>query len=233
MISLKPNSGEHTSLQGSYVDPAPPNWANDMKPGDQRTENLANIVFLKKKAGEDLDNIEKVAEGLSRTTKPHRGAKTHRGWVASVGFGRSKVGTPPRGLHGETPPRVLGGFCPPSSLEWNDDVNEEQGGSESLPTIAGDGSVQTSDVKDDSIVTNTEENEWDRLLRVRWEKYQSEEEAALGRGKRLRKAVSYKESFAPIPSDALSESGNEEDEPEPEYTPAGRALKAKLYVNMF
>uniref|UniRef100_A0A1D1YFN8 CHD3-type chromatin-remodeling factor PICKLE n=1 Tax=Anthurium amnicola TaxID=1678845 RepID=A0A1D1YFN8_9ARAE len=114
------------------------------------------------------------------------------------------------------------------SLEWNDDLTEEQGGGESLPNIVGDGGVQTSDAKEDNLVTNTEENEWDRLLRVRWEKYQSEEEAALGRGKRLRKAVSYKESFATIPCDALSESGNEEDEPEPEYTPAGRAFKAKF-----
>lgn len=39
----------------------------------------------------------------------------------------------------------------------------------------------------------------------RWEKYQSEEEAALGRGKRLRKAVSYREAYAPHPSETLSE----------------------------
>ncbi|RVX02776.1 Protein chromatin remodeling 4 [Vitis vinifera] len=68
---------------------------------------------------------------------------------------------------------------------------------------------------------------------VRWEKYQSEEEAALGRGKRQRKAVSYREAYAPHPSETLSESGGEEDrepepEPEREYTPAGRALKAKF-----
>ncbi|RWV95172.1 hypothetical protein GW17_00042219 [Ensete ventricosum] len=61
----------------------------------------------------------------------------------------------------------------------------------------------------------------------RWEKYQLEEEAALGRGKRLRKAVSYKESFASIPSETISESGNEEEEPEHEYTHSGRALKEK------
>lgn len=40
---------------------------------------------------------------------------------------------------------------------------------------------------------------------VRWEKYQSEEEAALGRGKRQRKAVSYREAYAPHPSETLSE----------------------------
>lgn len=39
----------------------------------------------------------------------------------------------------------------------------------------------------------------------RWEKYQNEEEAALGRGKRLRKAISYKEAFAVVSNDALSE----------------------------
>ena len=39
----------------------------------------------------------------------------------------------------------------------------------------------------------------------RWEKYQSEEEAALGRGKRQRKAVSYREAYAPHPSETLSE----------------------------
>lgn len=39
----------------------------------------------------------------------------------------------------------------------------------------------------------------------RWEKYQVEEEAALGRGKRQRKAVSYREAYAPHPSETLSE----------------------------
>lgn len=39
----------------------------------------------------------------------------------------------------------------------------------------------------------------------RWEKYQVEEEALLGRGKRQRKAVSYRETFASIPAEALSE----------------------------
>lgn len=42
-------------------------------------------------------------------------------------------------------------------------------------------------------------------LGYRWEKYQNEEEAALGRGKRLRKAVSYREAYAPHPSETLSE----------------------------
>ncbi|KAM1773964.1 hypothetical protein ACFX12_043392 [Malus domestica] len=42
----------------------------------------------------------------------------------------------------------------------------------------------------------------------RWEKYQSEEEAALGRGKRLRKAVSYREAYATHPTETLSECEN-------------------------
>jgi hypothetical protein len=43
------------------------------------------------------------------------------------------------------------------------------------------------------------------LSHLRWEQYQTEEEASLGRGKRLRKAVSYRETFATIPNEALSE----------------------------
>jgi len=39
----------------------------------------------------------------------------------------------------------------------------------------------------------------------RWEKYQSEEEAALGRGKRVRKAVSYREAYAAHPSEMANE----------------------------
>lgn len=39
----------------------------------------------------------------------------------------------------------------------------------------------------------------------RWEKYQSEEEAALGRGKRVRKAISYKEAYAPQPTETLNQ----------------------------
>ncbi|XP_037493790.1 protein CHROMATIN REMODELING 4 isoform X2 [Jatropha curcas] len=117
------------------------------------------------------------------------------------------------------------------SVEWNDETTEEQVGAESPSVMADDVSGQNPERKEDPI-TVTEENEWDRLLRSRWEKYQNEEEAALGRGKRLRKAVSYREAYAPHPSETLSESaGEEEREPEPEpereYTPAGRALKMK------
>ncbi|CBI27197.3 unnamed protein product, partial [Vitis vinifera] len=118
------------------------------------------------------------------------------------------------------------------SLEWNDEPTDEQGGTELPPVVTDDVSAQNSERKEDNLV-GTEENEWDKLLRIRWEKYQSEEEAALGRGKRQRKAVSYREAYAPHPSETLSESGGEEDrepepEPEREYTPAGRALKAKF-----
>ncbi|XP_058072116.1 protein CHROMATIN REMODELING 4 isoform X2 [Magnolia sinica] len=116
------------------------------------------------------------------------------------------------------------------SVEWNDEPTEEQGGTELLPSMTSDVCAQSSEKKEDHTISSNEENEWDRLLRVRWEKYQSEEEAALGRGKRLRKAVSYREAFVPIPSEALIETCNEEEpepELEPEYTPAGRALKAK------
>ncbi|KAK6240336.1 hypothetical protein SCA6_005725 [Theobroma cacao] len=118
------------------------------------------------------------------------------------------------------------------SVEWNDETTDEAGGGESPPAVADDTSVQSSEKKEDNVLNNTEENEWDKLLRVRWEKYQSEEEAALGRGKRQRKAVSYREAYAPHPNETMSESGGEEErepeaEPEREYTPAGRALKAK------
>ncbi|KAL6992157.1 DNA helicase [Sarracenia purpurea var. burkii] len=121
------------------------------------------------------------------------------------------------------------------SLEWNDEPTEAQGEVESPPVVADDSCAQNFDKQEDIPSSGTEENEWDRLLRVRWEKYQNEEEAALGRGKRQRKAVSYREAYAPHLSERLSESGLEnepepepEPEPEREYTSAGRALKAKF-----
>ncbi|XP_022725940.1 protein CHROMATIN REMODELING 4-like isoform X2 [Durio zibethinus] len=118
------------------------------------------------------------------------------------------------------------------SMEWNDEATDEPGGGESPSAVADDISVQNSERKEDNVLNGTEENEWDKLLRVRWEKYQIEEEAALGRGKRQRKAVSYREAYAPHPNETMSESGGEEErepqaEPEREYTPGGRALKAK------
>ncbi|KAL4567790.1 hypothetical protein LXL04_023384 [Taraxacum kok-saghyz] len=115
------------------------------------------------------------------------------------------------------------------SLDWNEEATEEQGGTEAPPSTIIDG-TQNSEKKEDDLDEN--ENEWDRLLRVRWEKYQSEEEAALGRGKRVRKAVSYREAYPLLPSDPPpnQNGGDEEPEPEPEreYTPAGKALKLKF-----
>ncbi|KAK4748079.1 hypothetical protein SAY87_014665 [Trapa incisa] len=118
------------------------------------------------------------------------------------------------------------------SLEWNDDLVEEPGGESPPVETNGVGASNSSNKKDENASHAPEENEWDKLLRVRWEKYQNEEEAALGRGKRQRKAVSYREAYAAHPTEILNESGGEEErEPEPElereYTPAGRALKEK------
>ncbi|KAL8143153.1 hypothetical protein V2J09_016185 [Rumex salicifolius] len=115
------------------------------------------------------------------------------------------------------------------SVEWNDEQIED--GRVESPSGTEDLSLN-SETKDDKLVTGTEENEWDKLLRVRWEKYQTEEEAALGRGKRQRKAVSYKEVFAPHPCEIFSESGGDDEqeletEPKKEYSAAGRALKEK------
>ncbi|KAL2473962.1 Protein CHROMATIN REMODELING 4 [Forsythia ovata] len=116
--------------------------------------------------------------------------------------------------------------------EWNDEPTEDQDETASFPVATNETHAQSSEKKEDNLVCNNEENEWDRLLRVRWEKYRCKEEAALGRGKRRRKAVSYREAYVAQPSGTQSESGAEE-EPEPErepvreYTPAGRAFKSK------
>lgn len=117
------------------------------------------------------------------------------------------------------------------AVEWADEPMEEEGKIESPLALTDDASAPSSDKKDE--VCGTEENEWDKLLRVRWEKYQNEEEASLGRGKRLRKAVSYREAFAAHPTGTLNENGAEDDrepqaEPEREYTSAGRAFKTKF-----
>ncbi|KAJ4980389.1 hypothetical protein NE237_031226 [Protea cynaroides] len=116
------------------------------------------------------------------------------------------------------------------SVEWNDEETEEQIRPKFSPAVNGDVCAQGLEQKEENGVGVIEENEWDRLLRVRWKKYQSEEEATLGRGKRLRKAVSYTEAFTSHPNETLSENDNEEEqqEPEPEYTPAGRAIKTKF-----
>ncbi|KAF8700851.1 hypothetical protein HU200_034217 [Digitaria exilis] len=112
------------------------------------------------------------------------------------------------------------------SIDWNDELNDDPGTNEDIPNIDNDGCEPVSDSKQGA-ATRAEENEWDKLLRVRWEQYQIEEEASLGRGKRLRKAVSYRETFAALPNEALSEDSDEGDEPKREYTAAGLALKEK------
>ncbi|XP_026391813.1 protein CHROMATIN REMODELING 4-like [Papaver somniferum] len=139
---------------------------------------------------------------------------------SSLQFGSSE------GADGDIDNDLLGSV---KAVEWNDEPTEEQGGIEPVPAIPGDVSEPSPEKKEDPMVGVTEENEWDRLLRLRWEKYQNDVEAALGRGKRLRKAVSYSETFAPHPTETFGENGNgvEEVEPEREYTPAGRALKTK------
>ncbi|KZV21648.1 protein CHROMATIN REMODELING 4 [Dorcoceras hygrometricum] len=118
------------------------------------------------------------------------------------------------------------------SAEWNDESAEEQAGMVSGPVTNNDTTAPSSENKEDNSVGVIEENEWDRLLRVRWEKYQNEEEASLGRGKRQRKAVSYREAYVAHPIEAptgnvTGEEPEPEPEPEREYTPAGRALKEK------
>ncbi|KAL0709458.1 hypothetical protein Bca4012_016436 [Brassica carinata] len=123
---------------------------------------------------------------------------------------------------------MLGSVKP---VEWNEETAEEQVGAESPALVTDDTDEHSSERKDDDVV-GLPENDWDRLLRMRWKRYQSEEEATLGRGKRLRKAVSYREAYAPHTSGAAVIENGGEDEKEPElkkeYTPAGRALKDKF-----
>ncbi|CAI9090602.1 OLC1v1025414C1 [Oldenlandia corymbosa var. corymbosa] len=119
------------------------------------------------------------------------------------------------------------------SVKWNDEPTEEQPVTGSLPAAIDDIDIESSEKKVENLIVGAEENDWDRLLRVRWEKYQCEEEAALGRGKRQRKAVSYREAYALHTSETLSENGAEDEQPEPEpepariYSAAGRAWKEK------
>lgn len=54
------------------------------------------------------------------------------------------------------------------ATEWNEETTEEQGGAAESPAVAADdSSAQNSDKKEDNAATVTEENEWDRLLRLR------------------------------------------------------------------
>lgn len=52
-------------------------------------------------------------------------------------------------------------------MEWNDETTDYQGGAESPSVVAEDICGQNPERKEDNVVTATEENEWDRLLRVR------------------------------------------------------------------
>ncbi|KAI4371216.1 hypothetical protein MLD38_019479 [Melastoma candidum] len=116
------------------------------------------------------------------------------------------------------------------SLDWGDEPAEDKEDGD-LPPVEADETLSL-EKKEENLPDAPAENEWDKLLRVRWEKYQCEEEASLGRGKRQRKAVSYREAYPSTISEVHHESGGEEEpypEPEPQrvYTPAGRALKEK------
>lgn len=54
------------------------------------------------------------------------------------------------------------------SLEWNDEFNDEQREGDLPSVFADDISAQGSEKKDDAPANCAEENEWDRLLRVRY-----------------------------------------------------------------
>ena len=53
------------------------------------------------------------------------------------------------------------------SPDWNEELNDEPGGAELLPSITGGACEQSSEAKEDNAINVTEENEWDRLLRLR------------------------------------------------------------------
>ncbi|ONM57429.1 Protein CHROMATIN REMODELING 4 [Zea mays] len=82
------------------------------------------------------------------------------------------------------------------SIDWNDELNDDPGTNEDTAPIDNDGSEQASESKQGA-TNRSEENEWDKLLRVRYS------------------AILYK-----LDSD-------EGDEPKREYTAAGLALKEK------
>ncbi|KAG9132566.1 hypothetical protein Leryth_024855 [Lithospermum erythrorhizon] len=116
------------------------------------------------------------------------------------------------------------------SAELYDD-QAEQPGVASVPASASDMSAENFETNEENS-SAVEENEWDRLLRLRWETYQSEAKADLGRGKRQRKTITYKEEYAAHFTGTPTEAGPDS-KPEPEreqhrvYTPAGMALKTK------
>ena len=54
-------------------------------------------------------------------------------------------------------------------MEWNEETAEEQVRAESPAMVTDDTDEQSSERKDDDVVSFTEENDWDRLLRMRFE----------------------------------------------------------------
>lgn len=52
------------------------------------------------------------------------------------------------------------------SVEWNDETLEEQGGDDTVPAATDDTCMENAERKENTVMC-TEENEWDRLLRVR------------------------------------------------------------------
>ncbi|CAM6104306.1 unnamed protein product [Calypogeia fissa] len=136
---------------------------------------------------------------------------------------RSDLGTShPAVAQGEQESDILGSL---KAWDWNeqDAVPDEQDGEDAL-------GKESDGEKVSKTPASEEENQWDKLLRSRWETLQTDEKAALGRGKRNRKAVSYMEANGQKSKDLLSELSDleKEDDPEPDYTPVGRALKQKL-----
>jgi hypothetical protein len=53
------------------------------------------------------------------------------------------------------------------SIDWNDELNDDTGTNEDIPDMDNDGCDQASEPKQGA-ATLAEENEWDKLLRVRY-----------------------------------------------------------------
>ncbi|KAH6556102.1 hypothetical protein KP509_1Z205000 [Ceratopteris richardii] len=136
---------------------------------------------------------------------------------------RSEIGTETVETEGESD--MLGSF---KAWDWNEQeaADDQEGNNNPVKDKDTDSNVEANNII--SVQVTEEESDWDKILRTRWEKLQTEEEGALGRGKRTRKTVSYKEDFSMAAAEVSTESGDEDEDPEPEYTPAGRALKSKL-----